>query len=460
MHLRFTFLLLFAAASLSAQRLEWLSPTDCGQLINVRKMSADAQGNVYVGGEYDGELAVGADRNDTVISKYGGSWQKSFLVRYNSAGTPTFVSQFKSTGGNSNLTYVQAVKALPAGECLVFISCRGPFDFVDPYGVHAKAGENGRGANLFCINSNGTLKWSRAVNIDNVTLLETANDGSIYITGTWNANYAASACLLSFTASGTPTDTLLLSGPGISALQVSGEYLLIGVSSSNSNYTWRASKTVSPLEIGKDHFAVFRMHRITGKTEKLFEQELPMREGYQGGKSPSSLRMTFNTSSGELWTDCIVGTEYGATEFLGERYVRTEGNMHIVRLNEKGERLLDRAFDCMHYNTQLVTLDNGCSALMVAAYGTSFRYGSDSLQLPDHAMFINELVVLKLDRNLNKLWWFTAGATASNYHTSQLIYNGNGQFFMASDLMAAGTVLGRKLSTPWSSAMYVMRFRE
>lgn len=455
MHMRLTLFLLLLAAALPAQRMEWLAHTDCGNLVNVRKMSADAQGNVYVGGEYEGELAVGSSLNDTVISKYGAAWRKSFLVRYNSNGVPTFVSQFKPTGGNSNLSYVQAVKALPSGECLVFVYCQGSLDFVDPHGVHIKPEQN-VSDNLYCVNSDGSLKWSRTVNVGNVSFLETADDGTIYLVGSWGRHYSSAedACILTFTSAGTPTDTVRFNGPGINAFKVWGNYLLLGITGGINKW-----KELPLFDVEVGHFGVFRMDRRTWRTEKLFVLQSPMREGLERS-SVSSFRITFNTGSGNLWTDLVIPTDYGATVFMDKRYLRIEGNTHIVRLNEKGEQLLDRSFDCAQYNTQLIALDDGSSALMTTNWGTSFKYGNDSLKLPDHAMFINELIVMKLDRNLDREWWFTAGGTASNYHTSQLLYSGNGRFFLASDLLSTGTIMSVKQEVLWSSAMYVMKFNE
>lgn len=448
-----TYILIAISISAGAQKADWLSKTDCGALINMNKVSADPMGNVFVGGTYNGETVFRSDKNDTLITKYAYS-KKAFVTRYNAAGKPTMVVQFRGC----DYMQIGALKALPSGECLVVVDCNGAVEFVDPFGNHTKAGNNGRD-NIYCITANGTIKWSTSINVANINILETADDGTIYIHGTWNRYSQSDNCLLSLFPDGTPKDTIRFSGGSINCMAINGGDLLAGVVYPTANTGWHDPKAQKYFDVQPMHFAFYRIDRTSMQMMKYYEIQVPMRVGYEANYT-TRFQCSINTSSGVTYTDIMLPTEHGTTLFLDKKYTRDGGSMHIMRLNTKGEIVADKGFNCQYYNFSMLPLENGNLALTVAVWGTAFHYGNDSLALPGHTMFIDELVVMKLDQQLKRIWWFTAGGTASNYHASLLCRDATGRLYITSDLMESGTILGRHEKLIWSSAMYVMRFGE
>lgn len=449
----------FSQSALAAQRLKWSAQTDCGYLVNVRRMSADANGNVYVAGEYRGEMAVHSARRDTTITKYTSEhWHKSFVTRYNSVGKPEFTVQFKSTGGNSDLTYINAIKALPSGDCLIAVDCKGSFDFIDAYGKHLKPGSNGRGGNLYCISAEGNIKWSAAVNASDISMIEAADDGKIYLYGKWGRFYSQDNCLLSFYGNGTPADTLRLNGNKIETMTMQGNRLWIWAAYPSYG-AWTDRKQPPFFNLPQEHIGLFLLDLNTMKPEKKFHKASPIRKGWQKD-GPAYYKAVINCTSDQLYCDMMLPTENSETTFADRNYKKDGGTMHIIRMNDKGEILYDKGFAGGYYNYSLIPAENGNIIMTAAAGGSAFRFENDSLVLPDHAMFINELVVMKLDSKLNRVWWFAAGGTASNYHYSQLCMGSNGSCFLSSDLLSSSMILNRRHDLIWGSGLYVMEFTD
>ncbi len=452
MRFHLLFILIVCSIPANAQKADWLSKTDCGALINMNKISADPMGNVFAGGTYNGETVFRSDKNDTLITKYAYT-KKAFVTRYNAAGKPTMVVQFRGC----DYMRIGALKAMPGGECLVVVDCNGAIEFVDPFGNHSKTGNNGRD-NIYCITATGTIKWSTSVNVTNINFLEAGDDGTIYIHGTWNRYSANDGCLVTLFADGTPKDTIRFNGGAINCMTLNGNDLIVGVVNPKYN-PWSDAKAQKYFDLQPEHFGLFKINLTTMQSSKYYTIHLPMRGGYESNYA-SGFQCSINTSSGATYADIMLPTENGTTTFLNKKYARDGGTMHILRLNTKGEIIADKGFSCQYYNYSMLPMENGTLVLTMAVYGTAFHYENDSLALPGHTMFIDELVIMKLDQQLNRIWWFTAGGTASNYHATILCRDATGRMYIASDLMESGTILGRNEELIWSSAMYVMAFRE
>ncbi|MCK6641567.1 MAG: hypothetical protein L6Q81_15920 [Bacteroidia bacterium] len=445
--------------ALHGQKIVWNSFVDYGTRINAKQTSSDGNGNLYVAGEYEGELLFGSERKDTAITKYCSSnWHKSYVVRYNSWGKPTMVVQFKSTGSNSDLTYITAIKALPTGECLIAVDARSHFDFIGPTGIHAKSTKMNQGDNLFCINADGTLKWSASFNVGNINILESAPDGTIYLHGSFGRYYAMDNCLMTLSANGSPLDTVRLNGGRIQSMRVTEKEIFV-CALQPSTGPWYDRKAPHYFDLQNDNFGLFRINRITMKAEKLFEISSPMRQGYER-PSPQYFRGEFNSIDGNLFYDVIIPTEYGATTFLDKRYTKEEGAVHLIRLNTKGEGVLDRGIMSGSSDVSLFSLGNGNVAISCTAYGRAFHFGSDSLVLNEYGPYVYETVVMKLDRNFNKVWWFCAGGASSYNRHTQVAAGAGGRLFITSVLMSESEVLGRKQNFRWRGGMYVMEIAQ
>lgn len=452
------FLLLLCAARLTAQSCDWMSLTDCGGNVNVRQMSVDPKGNVYIAGEYTGELLFhSALTTDTTITKYTDPyWHKTYVARYTAAGRLTMVVQFKTTGSNTTTTYVNCLNTLPNGDVVVFVEGGGVF--VDAHGTRIETGRNGYGNNLYCIDSTGRLRWSIFAPVKRCTFIQPSAGGSILVYGQSQNEYTGEKCLLKLSATGTVLQTVNTGGPSLVAFSLQGEKLyVVAANGGYGNMINRDGKNTA-FDMPKDNFGLFELDTHSLTPQRLFTRDIPVKEGWNG-KGLSDYRMTINNSAAGLFVDMFLFVDY-TTTFLGKDYSRTPYNAHLLRLDSKGNLFASISMSASYSNYLFIPGEDGMVYLSISTYGKYFRYASDSLAVPERSMFVENQVLMKMDVKLNVVWIQQAGTTGSAYHTTRLALGPSGTLYMATDIASPCALCAREVEIPWATEMALWRQKQ
>ncbi|HEU4718397.1 MAG TPA: hypothetical protein VFU15_11210 [Bacteroidia bacterium] len=453
-----TVIFMLLSLLLSAQRCDWMAFTDCGAQMSTTQVCADDRGNVFTGGQYQGEALFHSTAPvDSAIDKYTSTnWRKTFIARYDRRGKLCMVVQFRGDGSNSNSTYLEGMRALPNGNCLAFVMATGRVDFIDPKGNHIETGNNGRGSNLFCIDTLGRLVWSVRAPIEHCRFMETVSGRTIFLFGNSQNTWSNDNLLLKYSAAGVPLDTMYTGGPDLMGMCLKGDRLY--AIASNSGFSSRAYSKSRLFEMPGGSMGLYSIDTANLVPSQLFTCPVPMVQDYPKDRQVM-FRASVNYTSDVLYADILV-TDGGTVKFLGKTYPQSNGNALIIRLDGKGEIVASTTFREHDYGCRITPAPGGAVYILLTAWGNAFHMGSDSLVLPARGEYVYELVMMKLDAHFNRVWWCTAGGTDGIYESYIMATGKHDELLVFAELSAPCNVFGRQATIQWSRTSYVAKLEE
>lgn len=433
-----TLLFLLITPRAFSQLPEWFVLNNSGYLVNVRGADADEKGNLYVTGEYRGEMlfksadSLGKTYHDYVSE----SLQKPFLAKYDDEGRLVFVSNLINRSGNS--IYAVSVNTLSTGEIAWVTRASGQYSIIDTKGD----------------------EYSLRVRDQSVLILFSP-DGAVISQTALPLDYCRNVLELD-------DNRLLLFGMG--QRERNNELYVLDRITGKTGRIYSEMKTIYKVSLHEGRLWMLDLKQELSRmapskaTIKLLSAEtndlskIPFthfekhQEGFRSAgadlvKSGDSLkvvlRASLNTNGKLRFDDKEYSTDsVGMIFFLFDIAGREDGSI-IMDTRQNG-----------YYNTSVAGSSDGGYYIATPAMDYVKIQDQDTIHVAEHPQFINEWVLIHLNKNFQFEWLLPAGGTASNYHQSEIVpYKKS--VYLISDLLDYGTFGGVYRELEWRAGFYI-----
>ncbi len=433
-------LILFGFLYSHGQEKNWMIMVDCGYYANARCMDLDPQGNVYLGGRFQGEVEFhSATDTGKVYNDFTSQhWMKSFVVKYSAEGDLQYVLTLKTAGSNQGGCEPFALKCLKNGDFAIQLYASQSFMLKTPF---KEQRINANGGTILRFKSNGEFLWSCQLrDIEYRPIIED-DEGNLYTIG--KKSYRKSNMLIKVNEEGVLEKEIDLADERIGFMKRVG------------NDIWFTTmKTIKQGEYTHAHTTDKTFYTYNLSTEALSEK--------------FTMHLSYSTEAS--FDVALVQNELQIMAWLSSRqksitYREEEFNMEtqqlLLRLDENGA-IKRTAYtpNLFHYNRTLLLDDEGFLYAYAPGSDTLKWHDQTAINPREHSnQFTQEMYLVKLDHEFKPKWIVNGGGTASNYHYSKIVKQKD-QITVASDLLDYGTIMGEFTGLKWRSGLYILQIKD
>jgi hypothetical protein len=433
---------IYGSTALS-QTTDWSVLNNSGLLIHAISADSDNEGNLYITGDYKGEVLFSSSKDSgatyhNYISENG---QQPFLIKYDSLGNLS--RDFKFQSSSSNNIYTVTVKVLSTGKIAWVIRVDGRYSIIDKNGKEFPF--QGRGQSIMVLLSpSGDVLSQTALPFDYCREITELKDGRLLLFGKEKNSRKQEVHLLDLLTF--QSEQLFPDMTDIFSVSVSDtKVYLLTVKFTRQQY-------------GEDA-AEIRLY--SASIDALEEKpELLFAKNQSGGGFARPSLISKNDHVDVILSFTI--RKGGTFSFDSMSLTPKEDYLMLLKLDSKGVIKAELSMKTTvngYYNTSLVDDTHGGYYLSTPVLDEIKLMDADSsILVPKHSSFINELVLFKLDEDLNFQWNYNLGGTASNSHQSFIIPDKKG-FYFVTDLLDFVTLDGVYHELDWRAGLLLGRIK-
>lgn len=393
----------------------------------------DADGSVYVAGQYTGELSV-ESANDTtqpLVAYCSEHWKKTFVTKYSAEGQVEYMIQIKSAGSNSYFASPRKFKCLNNGDWAILVYANYPFKVWTPFGEHKI--KNGHELRLLRFSAKGELLWDKALRGDKSGFMLEDEQSNLYVAS--NARLVEGASpVFKYNEQGGAIDTIFL-----------GRY-----SASRGFYVdskiWYTTYKYLKKKNTYDHTSEITFHKIDLRSNTVTQQfVLPIDKS-------SHYQFDISKFRDKIEINLFMEVNYNGYEYMNKVYQNDKQNV-LLKLDENGKVKRHKYFDIPARSVSTFASDNDGSIFLTCSKDTLNLKGMPQVVSPKHTRNMQEVYLIKLNNSFQVEWHLGCG---SGRPLRYIMFHQDYTYFI-SNLGDFGTFAGEYKELKWNSGYYLMK---
>ena len=445
--------------SANAQKYIWAALTDCGGNINATAMAVCDNQDAFVVGKFTGEtFFYSAQKQDTMIKKIGvdGNDKSNFLACYDKNGKVKFV--YKISGGQ----YLEVFKMLSYTDNSVLIFCNSECT-ININGEKAKTIDGLEAVgNVFRINSNGEIILSKKTK--NAYVLQACVDlsGTVFCFYDQSKEYGKPNTIYKYDSNFNETGTVEFESATLKTINcIDGKVYAVIQNTFNSDVMYSEPKNPYKGKLGilQNHFALCELDFLSKKISVLKSWKVPHIINYDEKEVFLRNQIIVSQSKEKLYVSLFIYSDYLGFNFLDKRINNKYSSARVFQLGVDGSEKISEEFKGGYYNRNLSAGKNG-ELFIVFPIADSLKTEKGLVLSEKYSQYTNELVYLKLNKDLKTEWILKGGGTASVYSQSVITQAPNGSIYTINNLYEYAKLGSITLLPKWHSACYLSCIQE